>query len=82
MVKLMHSQLEKMIGQEVKVVDKTFDYPDQICIVNRTNYVEMEDFALPKREFTCIELQNDHYEFAYDEYGKCVDGEFEVYAIS
>lgn len=82
MKKLTYSQLLNMVGEEVKVIDKTFDYPEQTCIVNSTNYVEIENFGVPKREYSCIELQNDHYEFAYDEFGKCIDGEFEVYAVS
>lgn len=81
MKKLTHADLSKTVGQEVRVIDKTFDYPDQICIVNRTNYVDITDWD-NKREYTCIELQNDSFEFAYDEHGNCVDGEFEAYTAS
>ena len=78
MKKLTYGDLINMAEHEqVRVVDKTNDY-DVVCEIRWDNEYCSECGHLLNETLT---LASDDYEFCYDKYGKCIDGEFKVYKI-
>ena len=79
--KLPYKTLLLMDGQKVVVHDLAYDAYDQICeikVIKQALYNKItKKFQTVINE---IILFNEEYKYEYDVCGKCVNGEFEVYA--
>ena len=79
--KIPYKTLLLMDGQKVIVHDLAYDAYDQICEITVIKQILYNKITKKSQTvITGMVLFNDEYKYEYDVCGKCVNGEFEVYA--
>ena len=82
--KLSFNALQFMDGQTVVVHDLEYDCYDQECVVKVNRVKVLNPFKGQKKKLVefvqSIEFENEEFKFEYGFNGKCLNGEFEVYA--
>lgn len=79
--KLSYKTLILMEGQKVVVHDLEYDAYDQLCEIKIIKERLLNRITKKYQEYiTKIVLFNEEFIFEYDAFGKCINGEFEVYA--
>lgn len=83
MRKLTYPSLLLMDGEKVIVHDLAYDSYDQECEVKvgiKPEIIKTKRTTKVKVLASKIQFINEEYIFEYNEFGKCVNGDFEVYS--
>lgn len=76
MQELTHSELLTGGYNNVIVKDmKNSNIGEQKCLV------ELYRLGFCPDDWIQVSLQNDQYDFCFDKFGKCIDGEFKVFVV-